>query len=428
MADDFYALPSPGYFPQNLLTPSKSPWEVNFRKGLLTIPSEDDVTVTITNQRSGEKMERTVKDNTVKTGTDRIIFVQPDDTKSNVYTDSYSVEIHGCQNAETNQDAIITYTVDFFDVKDYTPSSVDKVLFDKTYIIYKSLNETESLRKIGGMLPRKLPVSAKSGYKCEVEVSGNWVLDEANLCWTNSANPDTLPDLIDDRNGVLKNLKIPYSISDSYFNAYNYFTITPTDAKEGESATFRVNRVDTGTDVSEVYRLTPNADGTYTGELRFSNLTSPEFSQDGNHHCFSVDSLSSNDSGEYLSLYYQNSSAYTSIYVSNRFQTLSVAHNYTSEVVKEPTYREAGLRKYTCSVCGDSYDEEIPALTPITGEVNPDGKVSVDDATCVQLVQSELMTPDDIQMQVADVNRDGSVDITDATLIQMLAAELLSSF
>ena len=428
MADDFYALPSPGYFPQNLLTPSKSPWEVNFRKGLLTIPSEDDVTVTITNQRSGEKMERTVKDNTVKAGTDRIIFVQPDDTKSNVYTDSYSVEIHGCQNAETNQDAIITYTVDFFDVKDYTPSSVDKVLFDKTYIIYKSLNETESLRKIGGMLPRKLPVSAKSGYKCEVEVSGNWVLDEANLCWTNSANPDTLPDLIDDRNGVLKNLKIPYSISDSYFNAYNYFTITPTDAKEGESATFRVNRVDTGTDVSEVYRLTPNADGTYTGELRFSNLTSPEFSQDGNHHCFSVDSLSSNDSGEYLSLYYQNSSAYTSIYVSNRFQTLSVAHNYTSEVVKEPTYREAGLRKYTCSVCGDSYDEEIPALTPITGDVNPDGKVSVDDATCVQLVQSELMTPDDIQMQVADVNRDGSVDITDATLIQMLAAELLSSF
>ena len=69
--------------------------------------------------------------------------------------------------------------------------------------------------------------------------------------------------------------------------------------------------------------------------------------------------------------------------VSNRFQTLSVAHNYTSEVVKEPTYREAGLRKYTCSVCGDSYDEEIPALTPITGDVNPDGKVSVDDATCV---------------------------------------------
>ena len=60
--------------------------------------------------------------------------------------------------------------------------------------------------------------------------------------------------------------------------------------------------------------------------------------------------------------------------------------------------------------------------------MNPDGKVSVDDATCVQLVQSELMTPDDIQMQVADVNRDGSVDITDATLIQMLAAELLSCF
>ena len=427
MTDDFYAFPSPGYFPQNLLSPSKSPWEVTFKNGLLSIPSEDDLAVTITNQRSGEKMERTFRDNTVKTDKNSIIFVQPDDEKSNVYTDSYQVEINGCQNAETGQDAIITYTVDFFDVKDCTPSSVSEVSLDKTYIVYKSLNDTESLRKIGGMLPKKLPVTAKSGYKCEVEVSGSWVLDEANQCWINSADPDTLPDLIDDRDGVLKELKIPYSISDSYFNSYNYFTITPGYPKEGESATFQVNRVDIGTDVSEVYRITANGDGTYSGELRFCNLTSPEFSENGNHHCFTVNSLSGSDSGEYLSLYYQTGYLYSKVYVSNRFQTLSVEHSYTSDVVREPTYRETGLRKYTCSVCGDTYNEEIPALTPLAGDVNLDGRVTVDDATCVQKAQAEIMVPDEVQASAADVNRDGSVDITDATLIQMYAAELISS-
>lgn len=428
MADDFYAFPSPGYFPKNLLNASRSPWEVNFRKELLTVPSEEDVTVTITNQRSGETMVRSVKDDTVRLGSNNIIFAQPYDVTSNVYSDSYSVKIDGLQNAETGQDAVISYTVDFFDIKDFTPSSVRKISFDKTYVIYKSLDETESLRKIGGVLPKKLTVTAKSGYVCEATVSGDWVLDEENHCWTNSANPDSLPDLIDDKNGVLKEVKIPYRISDSNFYYYNYFTIAPSNAKEGESATFTVNRVDIGTDVSEVYRLTQNVNGTYSGELRFCNLTSPEFSKEGNRHCYQVDSLSGKDSGEYLSVYYNASPSYTNIYVSKSIQALSVEHNYISEVVKEPTYRETGLRRYTCSGCGESYTEEIPAITPLIGDANLDGKVTVDDATCVQKAQAEIMTLDEIQKSAADVNRDGSIDITDVTLIQMFAAELILSF
>ncbi len=43
---------------------------------------------------------------------------------------------------------------------------------------------------------------------------------------------------------------------------------------------------------------------------------------------------------------------------------VSCDHTYTSEVTKEPTCIEPGITTYTCSKCGNTYTEEIPA----TGE------------------------------------------------------------
>ena len=48
-----------------------------------------------------------------------------------------------------------------------------------------------------------------------------------------------------------------------------------------------------------------------------------------------------------------------------------LGHNYESEVTKQPTTTEEGLRTYTCSRCGDSYTETIPA-TGETGSDQPD--------------------------------------------------------
>ena len=54
-------------------------------------------------------------------------------------------------------------------------------------------------------------------------------------------------------------------------------------------------------------------------------------------------------------------------------------HNYTSEVTKEPTCTETGVRTYTCTAEGhdDSYTEEIPALG------HKAGKAAVTEATCL---------------------------------------------
>ena len=41
---------------------------------------------------------------------------------------------------------------------------------------------------------------------------------------------------------------------------------------------------------------------------------------------------------------------------------LAHTHSYTSSVTKQPTCTEKGIRKYTCSSCGDTYTEDIAAL------------------------------------------------------------------
>jgi len=38
-------------------------------------------------------------------------------------------------------------------------------------------------------------------------------------------------------------------------------------------------------------------------------------------------------------------------------------HSYTSKVIEEATCKETGVRAYTCGVCGDSYTEDIEKLT-----------------------------------------------------------------
>ena len=43
-------------------------------------------------------------------------------------------------------------------------------------------------------------------------------------------------------------------------------------------------------------------------------------------------------------------------------------HSYESEVTKAPTCKEPGVRTYTCTVCGDSYTEEISTVAHTYGE------------------------------------------------------------
>ena len=321
---------------------------------------------------------------------DRTFTYSADDTDGNTYTDSYRVNIKGLKDAG-GKDAEVVYTVNFFDVKEYAPTQVSSVANDWNYVVYESMKDTDSLQKIGAILPKKVPVQTQSGKTCEVDIFGSWKLDEEHHCWYAAADPKSLPGIVTDPKGLLSRVEAKYTISDDYYDSFNYFTVSPGKAKSGDEVTFGVTRVNISTNISEVYRVTPNGDGTYSGEQRFNNTTSPEFSQQGNHHVYTKN-VSPSDSGEYLSVYYTSGGYFTDRYVSCRTQTLTV---------------EGAVLK---------------------GDVNGDGKVDVTDATLVQMSAAELIELTADQQKAADVTGDNKIDVTDATLIQMYAAELIDKF
>lgn len=64
----------------------------------------------------------------------------------------------------------------------------------------------------------------------------------------------------------------------------------------------------------------------------------------------------------------------------------------------------------------------------VYGDVNGDGKVSIDDVTLVQKYIAEMETFSDAQVSMADVDHDGYVSISDATLMQKYIVGMVDSF
>ena len=60
----------------------------------------------------------------------------------------------------------------------------------------------------------------------------------------------------------------------------------------------------------------------------------------------------------------------------------------------------------------------------LAGDVTGDGKISIQDATTIQLYVAYLTSLTDVQIKVADINSDGNINIFDATEIQLMLAEL----
>lgn len=59
----------------------------------------------------------------------------------------------------------------------------------------------------------------------------------------------------------------------------------------------------------------------------------------------------------------------------------------------------------------------------LMGDVNLDGKVTVDDATLVQKASIQLVEFSDLQSRLGDVNGDGRLSILDTTCVQKYLAE-----
>ena len=363
MKEIAYAFPAPGYMPNSLVHPYECGWNVDYDYNIIYADNNNNVTVTITNLRTKKTFKRTAEDNTLRVYYSSLCFAQPDDYNTSYrYTDNYKVEITGLKD-KNGKSAAIVYEVDFFDIRDYQDSYVVSAVPEQYdhLVIYSSLNDTASLKKIASILPSEVSVTAESGKICKIPVSTKWTLDEKNHCFRAKADASKLPKILTDKNNILSDIKVSYTISDDYFDQFNSLDIYPSEITEGESTQFEVYRTNVSYDRTSVYKITANNDGTYSSVKRFDDLSSSEFDKQGSgtSHFYNLKNAKISDSGEYISIYFSSADYWNEAYVSTSVQMLKVSHNYKVTTVPA-TCTADGKKTYTCTVCGDSYSQVLP--------------------------------------------------------------------
>lgn len=368
----FSAFPAPGYMPSRLVSPSSSAWSVRINKNTLKIADSTKVTAVITNLNTGNSYECTKENGKLRVSGVEIDMVQPSDYFGSRYTDSYRVQITGLQDAATGSEAQISYTTRFADITEEMPSYVTSVTADaREYVIYKTMDNIESIKKVAAILPKQVWATAESGKKIRVSVKGEWEINEADKCFVNSADPSGLPENITDKNHLLDEVKVPYKISDDYYDSYNTLYISPQKVKEGENIELGVYRTNISTDTSQIYKLTAKEDGTYSAVKKYDSSESPEFDKEASDasvyfatHIYKKSGVTLDDAGEYISVYYSSSSQ-SRIYVCRATKTLEVEHTHTwdeGKITKASTCTKKGTKTFTCTVCGKTRNQEVSVV------------------------------------------------------------------
>lgn len=368
----FSAFPAPGYMPSRLVSPSSSAWSVRINKNTLKIADSTKVTAVITNLNTGNSYECTKENGKLRVSGVEIDMVQPSDYSGSRYIDSYRVQITGLQDAATGSEAQISYTTRFADITEEMPSYVTSVTADaREYVIYKTMDNIESIKKVAAILPKQVWATAESGKKIRVSVKGEWEINEADKCFVNSADPSGLPENITDKNHLLDEVKVPYKISDDYYDSYNTLYISPQKVKEGENIELGVYRTNISTDTSQIYKLTAKEDGTYSAVKKYDSSESPEFDKEASDasvysatHIYKKSGVTLDDAGEYISVYYSSSSQ-SRIYVCRATKTLEVEHTHTwdeGKITKEATCTKKGTKTFTCTVCGKTRNQEVSVV------------------------------------------------------------------
>lgn len=368
----FSAFPAPGYMPSRLVSPSSSAWSVRINKNTLKIADSTKVTAVITNLNTRNSYECTKENGKLRVSGVEIDMVQPSDYSGSRYTDSYRVQITGLQDAATGSEAQISYTTRFADITEEMPSYVTSVTADaREYVIYKTMDNIESIKKVAAILPKQVWATAESGKKIRVSVKGEWEINEADKCFVNSADPSGLPENITDKNHLLDEVKVPYKISDDYYDSYNTLYISPQKVKEGENIELGVYRTNISTDTSQIYKLTAKEDGTYSAVKKYDSSESPEFDKEASDasvysatHIYKKSGVTLDDAGEYISVYYSSSSQ-SRIYVCRATKTLEVEHTHTwdeGKITKASTCTKKGTKTFTCTVCGKTRNQEVSVV------------------------------------------------------------------
>ncbi len=97
----------------------------------------------------------------------------------------------------------------------------------------------------------------------------------------------------------------------------------------------------------------------------------------------------------------------------------ATGHTWNAGVVTvQPTYKTEGVRTYTCTKCGETYTEPIPVIPPKIGDVNGDGVTNMKDIQLLKKFVASTVTIDDIVDVNSDLDGDGSIGFKDLRLLK----------
>lgn len=169
----------------------------------------------------------------------------------------------------------------------------------------------------------------------------------------------------------------------SLMQSINNYNTNNNYTDNSETVNYYIGTVDAGGDVTNIYNVNLYDEETlvfaepvtgaqyqttgwtydYTTRCYTLSLNSGTFTLDGSD----IDTIELTYGDDALTIdYYEDGS----LIESDEYAYVRVAqsecalngHTYTYETVREPTCTAPGERKYTCSVCGNEYAEDIPAL------------------------------------------------------------------
>lgn len=102
------------------------------------------------------------------------------------------------------------------------------------------------------------------------------------------------------------------------------------------------------------------------------------------------------------------------VLVAQRYIPATGVHTWNDgEVTVRATCDAEGVMTYTCTVCGGTKTESIPAIGSLLGDVNGDGTVNITDMALVYQYLTGQFPFEAGHKKAADVNRDGIVDVYD---------------
>ena len=359
----YTAYPAPGYMPNNEISTRYSGWSIELNPSVISYNTLSDITVTVTNLDTSESYDCTSANGKLSTDSiinnimPTLIFAQPE-VSSYATGDKYKVEVTGLKDVSTKNSAEITYTIEFFDVKDYMETTVESATIKDRYTkvnINNSENNTEDLEKIASILPEELEIVTESGKRVTIPTTGEWTVDEENNCFIAKGDASKLPENIKDTNNVLDRVELPYEVT-SYAGRLTANNYNPTESTSGE---ITMHRYMQGSNNYLLYQVTDNK-----SIMRFDK-DSNNTTVDGAYANYTIDSYTLSDTGSYVGFYYVSGyQAYVAGIIDVNVKEKEIKSISINGLPKN-TYKVGEELEITDVLLNITYEDDTSSSTPL---------------------------------------------------------------